>query len=329
MNIPVSHKKLFQPDEFKKIAILWGGGLGDIIVISPLIRALNKNTNAEIYLLTTATHLPNLANEFSLNINTVHLDSKITKLPGILKRWWGKFDFVYLGPYPGLKTKLLGSFLGLSSTVWNKRHYNKNRFIGEQIKADMEEMGLNQASPDLLHFSTHKFIKRSDYLVVHAGSKDRWETKRWPIQKWKELINLILKETNLSVCLIGTENEETMMDSIIVSLPNGFRKRIIPYISEPLSFIIALISKSTGVVCHNSGILHLSTLLKKQTVAITGSSAIYWRPQYPWISNVTSESCKIACNRYKCPVPFYNAKCINKISVDVVWSKIKEQILKQ
>ena len=86
-----------------------------------------------------------------------------------------------------------------------------------------------------------------------------------------------------------------------------------------LQDIVELIRESDGVICHNSGILHLSTFLHKNIVCITGSSGIYWQPHYPWVKNLSSGLCAFACNRYKCPVPFFRAKCINGIKTDTVW----------
>jgi ADP-heptose:LPS heptosyltransferase len=69
----------------------------------------------------------------------------------------------------------------------------------------------------------------------------------------------------------------------------------------------------------------VATFLGKKTVCITGSSARYWQPPYPWVQNSTSAACTLACNRYTCPIPFYRAKCIKSITVEDVWRAIREQ----
>jgi ADP-heptose:LPS heptosyltransferase len=209
-------------------------------------------------------------------------------------------------------------------------------FIFEQILADIRTIGLadSNVNGDFLSFLPWKisdivspFPGGQRYIVLHTGAKDRWTTTRWPIEKWIILIKRILEEKDYAVCLVGTSDEEIQINKIAASFSEAHRQRIILCCSWPLKEISSLIASSDGVVCHNSGILHLSTFLKKNTVCITGSSAKYWRPLYPCVTNVTSNACKLACNKYRCPVPFFRAKCIRKISVDDVWKNIIDNIM--
>ncbi len=159
---------------------------------------------------------------------------------------------------------------------------------------------------------------------MHAGAKQRWETTRWPAENWALLTNRILDETPCGVCFVGVASEEPIIAQISAGLPAAAQARIRQCISWPVRDTARLISASSGVICHNSGILHLATFLGKKTVCITGSSARYWQPPYPWVKNITSAACNRACNRYTCAIPFYRAKCIKSITVENVWQAIRE-----
>ena len=53
------------------------------------------------------------------------------------------------------------------------------------------------------------------------------------------------------------------------------------------------------------------------------SSARFWRPPYAHVKNVTSGACELACNQYRCPVPFYRARCIRELGVDPVFEALR------
>ncbi|MCB2183189.1 MAG: hypothetical protein KQH63_14245 [Desulfobulbaceae bacterium] len=207
----------------------------------------------------------------------------------------------------------------------------------EQIQADIMELGLREKSFEQFPYGGLPWSKNilaekeekegTPFLVLHISSKDRWETTRWPLPQWQSLVKRILQETELSICIVGVDSEKEMLRSFIHDMKLDAGNRIELCISMPLQEVCSLISASAGVICHNSGILHLATLLKKQTVCITGSSAKFWRPPYPWVKNITSGECNIACNRYKCPIPFFYAKCIRKLPAVKVWQAVQDHLL--
>jgi ADP-heptose:LPS heptosyltransferase len=256
-------------------------------------------------------------------------------LTPFIKKWRRRFDFLYLGPHPTWKTSILGRLLA-PRVLWRQRHPEANPFLVEQIRADISELGL--AKPDYYKMfaevfpwgvrqNCNPFGSEVPFLVLHPGAKQRWQTTRWPVQNWQALIIRILQNSGYSLCLVGIESESEMLASFLELLPRHSRSRIKLSVSLPMKEIASLIASSSGVVCHNSGILHMATFLKKKTIAVTGSSARYWRPPYPWVLNVTSGQCELACNCYSCLVPFYHARCIQHLSVDRVWDALVDHLM--
>ncbi len=323
--------------QLKRIGILWGGGLGDLLMIRPFLKAVHSSPETESYLMTAESHLSELFDELCPPAEVIQLSRNPGHLLPVIKKWRHFFDLIYLGPCPTLKTRILGHLLA-PKKLWSCRHKNADPFLLEQIIADIGALGLsgNQRACRLTDYlpwpvesSKNPFADPGHFFVLHPGAKARWSTTLWPLERWAQLVLKILGETDYSLCLVGTSNEEERLSNIAGRLPAQLSERVLLCLGWPIKKIASLVSSSSGVICHNSGILHLSAFIEKQTVCITGSSARYWRPPYPWVFNVTSGKCRQACNRYKCPVPFFRAKCINGVEVQDVWEVIRNKILKK
>lgn len=317
----------YMAEELKKIGILWGGGLGDLLMIRPFLMAAHARSSAQPYFLTAASHATELFDEFCGPARVVMLPRQSSQVLSVIKKWRGFFDLIYLGPYPTIKTRILGHLLA-PKKLWGQYNKNARPFLLEQVLADITALGFGSAV-DTLNLSAflpwkvdsnlNPFPDAKPFLVAHPGAKERWHTTLWPLEHWKNLTHKILKETDFSLCIAGVASEGERANQIIQALPEQFQVRIKLSLSCSLKDTASLISSSSGVLCHNSGILHLSTFLQKKTLCITGSSAKFWRPPYPWVTNITSDTCSLACNCYTCPVPFFDAKCIKNISADSAW----------
>jgi ADP-heptose:LPS heptosyltransferase len=282
--------------------------------------------------MTTASHLTELFKELCSPTEVILLPRQPGQLWPIIKRWRQFFDLIYLGPRPTVKTRLLGHLLA-PGRLWSRHHRNIHPYLLKQILADINALGFSREVDDRnmtaflpweVDNQHNPFTDTSPFLVLHPGAKEGWTTTLWPVEKWRELTGRLLEETGFSICVLGVASEETRLRNITESLHGQFHGRIQLCLSRPLKEAASLVSSSAGVICHNSGILHLSTFFQKKTLCITGSSAEYWRPPYPWVVNVTSGSCNLACNCYRCPMPFFNAKCIGKIEVEDVWQGFKK-----
>ena len=319
-------------DHIKKIGILWGGGLGDLLMIRPLLTTVHADVKLASYFFTTASHATELFQEFCAHTTVVQLPQKALDLPSVIKKWRHFFDLLYLGPYPSLKTRILARLLQ-PEKIWSRRHVQAHPFMLEQVLCDCAALGLRSqtAATDFISFlpwpadsAVLPFTEKRPFFVMHAGAKQRWETTRWPSENWALLTRRILEETACDVCFVGVATEEPIIARITAGLPAAAQGRLRTCISWPVRNTACLISASSGVICHNSGILHLATFLGKKTVCITGSSACFWQPPYPWVKNISSAACGRACNCYTCPIPFYRAKCIKSITVADVWQAISQ-----
>ncbi len=317
-----------------RFAMFWGGGLGDILTLRPLLIGLETALDKQAHFFTTATHLPDLFSELGLATHVQVLPARPAAAYSALRKLGISFDWLYLGPYPRLRTRMLAAVVG-AQHVWSRQHTDAQPFIGEQVLADIRALGLT--GPDAIrrpyggrwdYASPSQGKVARPYLVLHAGAKDRWETTRWPDERWAAFLRRLLERRALEAVLVGVPGERDRLERLCGYLGPELNPRVRIETGLDLSRLAALLDGAAGVVCHNSGVLHLAAMLDRPTVALTGSSARFWRPPYAHVLNLTSGACELACNQYRCPVPFYRARCIRELDVDAVLQAVDGHLLK-
>ncbi|EQD75241.1 lipopolysaccharide heptosyltransferase II [mine drainage metagenome] len=232
----------------------------------------------------------------------------------------GHFDRVYSGPHSRWRTRWLAR--AVDADQYGPHHpHGDGRFLADVIAADVAAMGWTekppppygsrplfpsppgQADPDL---------PDEPYLIAHPGCKTGWETKNWPMDRWSALLHELTR-AGWRVRLVGNPNEYEALHVLSESL--SAPRQVTIHTDWPLWQLERAIATARGVVCHNSGIMHLALAYLRRTIVLTGSSAPYWRAPYEWVRNLTSGDCDLACNRYRCPVPGFRARCIRNLEV--------------
>ena len=315
-----------------KFAIFWGGGLGDILTLRPLLLALVRGLDTPPYFFTTASHLTGLFAELGLNVNLQVLPRRPLAALRAIRQLGIRFDWLYLGPYPRLKTRLLAQAVG-ARHIWNERHRQADPFVGEQVVADVRALGLGDSEyaqpyggrwlPPRVSMSPAASEK---YLVLHPGVKEGWQTKQWPDAAWSILINNVLTATSMNLMLVGVPSEREHLEKLVEEANIHAPARVSIRSDLSLGELCHAIDASLGVICHNSGVLHLAAMLGKNTLSLTGSSPLHWRPPYHHIKNLSSGLCNLACDQYRCPVPFYRARCIVGLGVTEVLAALSEVV---
>jgi hypothetical protein len=318
-------------DPKDRVAVFWGGGLGDILVIRPLLMALAEKLETPPYFFTTAHHLEGVFEALGLKVQLQVLPTAPREALQVFRRLGLRFDLLYLGPHPRLKTRLLAQVVG-AKRIWRMRHPEVSAFLGEQILADVRALGLAGDASTTLPYGgawgpQSAPTRDGEYLVLHAGAKGRWQTKQWPEAKWAQFMDWLLRNSALRLILVGTPDEQAMLSALQASQAEGVRGRVQVRTDYGLPDLAACLRGSRGLVCHNSGVMHLGAMLGTPTLALTGSAPQYWRPSYAHVLNLDSGRCGLACDQYRCPVPFYRARCIRELEVEAVIAAAKMHLL--
>lgn len=319
-----------QIDPKHRFAVFWGGGLGDILVVRPLLLALADKLEQPPYFFTTAHHLEGVFDVLGLKVQLQVLPAGPQEALKVFRRLGLRFDWIYLGPHPRLKTRLLAHVVG-AGRIWSKEHPDAPVFLGDQVLADVRSFGLAASGPASQPYGggwgPPAMHTDRDYLVLHAGAKGRWQTKQWPEAKWVGLLDWLLQNTPLSLVLVGTPEEQGLLAALRSAQVEASRSRVQLHVGHSLSELAACLRGSRGVICHNSGVMHLAAMLGRPTLVLTGSAPHFWRPSYAHVLNLDSGRCALACDQYRCPVPFYRARCIRELEVETVIAAVRERLL--
>lgn len=215
----------------ERILIIKHGAFGDIILATSAIKAIRaKHPDAEITLLTTKPFIALLRQCPWVNI--VVQDERSWKLSAIgrlLKLFWShRFTKVY-----DLQTSDRSSFywwlMPLPKPKWSgialfasHRHNTPHRTTShtlDRLKEQMMIAGVMEESdsfaPDIswMRADISRFHIQKPYaLLVPGGSAHRPE-KRWPAERYAELVQVLLRQGVTSV-LIGSESERDVLARI-------------------------------------------------------------------------------------------------------------------
>lgn len=157
------------------------------------------------------------------------------------------------------------------------------------------------------------------FTAVIPGA--RWESKRWPAQRWADLVAAMQPEGLPRPVLLGGPDERGFAARIRAACPVP----LIDLIGQTtLRELTALISVAELVVCHDSGPMHIAAALKRPTVALFG-------PTNPARTGPYGDSARVAayavpcapCYRRACPLGHH--ACMQQLRVESVLATVRER----
>lgn len=105
------------------------------------------------------------------------------------------------------------------------------------------------------------------YLVFHPGA--RWQTKRWPVERWRELAERVSHGSGLPILFTGSPDDATLIDGIVKGNPKSFGLAGKVELVE----LASLLNDAVLMVSVDSGPMHLAAALSKPIVAIFGPTS--------------------------------------------------------
>ena len=190
------------------------------------------------------------------------------------------------------------------------------------VKSDggQMEIFLDQATLD----SSTKLLKKhnfvaGEYIYLNLGASS--ERKRWMFDRFKELVNRILKETSLNIILGGGPDYKNRAQKIEKELNTI---RVVEVCSQPILVSADIISKARLMVTSDTGPMHIGFAMKTPIVGLFGTtSPLGCGPvEIPshLFRGITIEPESKEYVEEQDPEELY-LRCV---TVDQVWSKVKE-----
>ena len=154
-------------------------------------------------------------------------------------------------------------------------------------------------------------------IAIHPGA--HYPSQRWPAERFGELARRILAQCEAKVILLGSRDEQTLLDEVEEIAGEGVHA----FSRLRLRELMALISKCDLFICNNSGPLHIASALKVSTISMLGPTVTpLWLPYGENNVVLNKEPSCSPCNRANCK----DHECMESITVDEVLEEVKKHI---
>ncbi|MBV1882395.1 MAG: glycosyltransferase family 9 protein [Pseudomonadales bacterium] len=140
------------------------------------------------------------------------------------------------------------------------------------------DMAIHQAGGGLYDYRSSRSEK--NYIVLHPGSSQKWESKRLPLEKWQEFSKALWDRYELPFMITGTDSEREYCEAVKKVLVGSSHNRAGEL---SISELRGLLDHAFLTVSTDSGPMHLSAVLKTPTIGIFGATNWkYFAPFGPW-----------------------------------------------
>jgi heptosyltransferase II len=177
---------------------------------------------------------------------------------------------------------------------------------GEETEAVARRLGIDLERP----------------LVAFAPGAEFGIAKRWPPAHYGQLAARVADTVpDVQVALLGSPNDLEACEQ--VQAQAGAASGIIRNLAGQTSLddAIALLARARAVVSNDSGLLHIASALNRPVVALYGSTDPDYAPPLSEVARTVSLRLECSpCRKRECPLGHHD--CMNKMSVDRVWSEL-------
>lgn len=186
----------------------------------------------------------------------------------------------------------------------------------------------NQAEKQKLHEKLEQenpdFDPAKKIIILNSNASDLIPLRRWPMENYIGLANLLLESPDLIIILTGTQSEYQAADTIAKAI--GSKRCMNLAGKTTFTELMTLYSMSDILVTNDSGPVHFSSMTDIRTFAFFG-------PETPKLYGSLAEKSHVFYSHYFCSpcVSAYNHRkspctnnlCLQAISVEQVYAEIK------
>ena len=332
----------------KRILIIQTAFLGDVILSTPLIKALRELFPDSFisYLLIPETKKV-LDNNPYLNEILVY-DKRSKKGPIYFFRMVGKirereFDLAVV-PHRSFRSALLSYLSNIPKRIGfdnsagsflftHKVHYVKNIHEIERnllLLSDFDYHPINvnaELFPSSDDYSyAHKLLHDSDIQedekIVGIAPGSVWATKRWLPERFAEVADLLQQKAGVKVIFLGSEEDRKLCKEITAQMETP---SLILAGKTDILQSAAIISFCRVILSNDSAPVHIASAMKRPVVAIFGSTipefgfAPYGEGHLLLQKKMECRPCGIH-GKQKCPQKHFN--CMREITTKEVYEAV-------
>ena len=317
-----------------KVLVIRFSSIGDVVLTTPVIRAIAQQTNYEVHFLTKARfasvlhHNPHLAKVYTIEKD---LDEVITYLK--------KEQYSYLiDLHKNLRSARLRLALGVPAYHYPKYNIEKWLLVNFKVHKLPDSHIVDRYFQAVTHLEVKKDekgldfylgpedevkipdeIEKEGYLVFVLGAAHF--TKQIPVSLFKKLIPLLKQP----ILLIGGPDQRKVGEHLAQEFP----KKVKNYAGElTIGQSAFLLAKAQRVLTPDTGMMHIAAAFQRPTVVIWGNTTPVLG-MYPYqtvyenmeVPNLTCRPCD-KIGKKKCPKGHF--KCMKNQSIEEIVSALNK-----
>jgi heptosyltransferase II len=335
-------------EEIKKIAVVNLGGIGDVLISTPALRALkNSYPLSQIYLLVVgrvkdavkdlsyvdkvfvfdtahpwAHGLVNVMNLMKLRM--LNIDLAINMRTLVSERSARKIKFLLEVIHPRIKagrdTSGRGGFLDIAipeDDIGSQYTMEYDIELVERLGAQCIDRRIDfaideKSRRELREILQNYGIREADVVIgIHPGGK---LSRRWPVDHFAGVIKKIQESCGAKFVITGDQDEAELGDRINKESGAG----VINLAGKlTLSQLGALLARCALYITNDTGTMHVAAVLQTPLIAIFGSSHLKrFDPRNIFSQSVVlyKQTVCAPCNKFRCA----SMQCLKAVSPEEV-----------
>lgn len=322
-----------------KILIVRFSSIGDIVLTTPVVRAIHEQfPETEIHFITKKSFASLLVENPKIT-KLYTIDKSVSEVIDQLKA--EKYDYV-IDLHKNIRTLLLKQKLGVKSYSFDKLNFQKwllvnfkrNKMpdihIVDRYFGAVERIGVKNQyqSCELLFNSSHVVntesaleLQPKSYLAVAIGAQ--FATKTMP----EKMLISILEKVNSPIVLLGGPTDVERGKAIIEGLKNHSQTVVNAINQFSLLQSASIVAQAKTILTHDTGLMHIATAFDVPIVSVWGNTVpqLGMYPYYPnnkalySIHEVTNLGCR-PCSKIgfkECPKKHFNCMTLQDINAIV------------
>lgn len=315
----------------KKILVIRFSSIGDIVLTSPVLRCLKKQTGAEIHFLTKEIYSGIVSSNPNLD-KVITIRKKVSEVADLLSK--ENYDFIVdlhhnlrSSQVKRLLKKRSASFPKLNIEKWLLVNARINRLpdihIVDRYFETVKELGVKNDGAGLDFFIPEKdevdksilpASHREKYIAFVAGAK--FATKQLPAAKMIAVIDRL----SLPVVFLGGKEDIRIGEEIAKSCGDKVFNACGKF---NLNQSASLLKQADSVISHDTGLMHIASAFKKKIYSVWGNTVPEFG-MYPYLPGEGSKMIQVQklscrpCSKIgysECPKGHF--KCMNDVDLSL------------
>lgn len=318
--------------ENSEIFLLQSGGLGDLVLLSPLLQSLRRKYPKRKIVLACReefTDLPSLYPSppdevLPLPLNPYLHTGPSAELNRLLESLREKIKSRIVGGFIAAEFRptWLSWFLALETRPIMALAVNacpSPRGLLRTFSAHLRELAPMGDLPSTIS-SFDPPMPRSNYLVCFPLAAASVAVKAWPLDRYTSILRRLRSEKGLEIVLTGEAADAAQLEQLASAIGAA---RVFAGGPRDLQRLAGILASARAWLGNDTGPMHLAQAYRTPGVAIFGGGG-GWPAYAPWAPGTIGLVNELPCFGCAWDCPFGRGLCVESISSEAVWSAVSQ-----